>query len=104
MTKEEGLKQIDDTKWSKDDHGCLNLHVTAEDGSDVHCWLHLRPVYCDRGHIGFNINSGLGIDSADSFPRWFFSVEEADTHVRTFLKWRIWKHRIHPHTLEVPNG
>lgn len=39
----------------------------------------------------------LDIDWADSFPRYFYSFEEADQHTRSFLKWRIWKHRDTPH-------
>lgn len=104
MNKEEGLKQIDDAKWEKDAFGCLNLHVTHEKGTDIHCYLSLRPVYCDRGHIQFFMDgAGLFLDAADSFPRFFFSFKEADTHVREFLKWRLWKYRTHPHTLDVVN-
>ncbi len=102
LTKEGGLKQIDNAKWSKDEHGCLNLNVTHEKGTDIHCYLSLRPIYCDRGHIQLFINGvGLWLDPTDSFPRFFFSFEEADKHTREFLKWRIWKHRTHPHKLEA---
>ena len=103
MNKSEGIKQIDNAKWSKDDkHNILDLHVTHEKGTDVHCWLSLRPTYCDRGHIQLNIDGGvLCLDFADSFPRFFFSFEEADQHTREFLKWRLWKHRSHPHELKI---
>ena len=102
MKNKEGLKQIDDAKWSKDKYGCLNLHVTHEEGTDVHCYLSLRPNYCDRGHIQLDIDAvSLWLDGSDSFPRFFFSFKEADEHTRTFLKWRLWKHRTHPHRLEI---
>ena len=79
----------------KDDKfSCLDLHVTHEKGTDVHCQLSLRPSYCDRGHIQLLIDGDyIGLDYADSFPRFFFSFEEADKHTREFLKWRLWKHR-----------
>lgn len=70
-------------------------------GLEVTCYLSLRPHYCDRGHIQLFIDGDLSIDGADSFPRYFFSFKEADEHTRTFLKWRLWQHRIHPHVLEV---
>lgn len=89
--------------WERDSDGCLNLHVHTARGERVHAWLSLRPQYCDRGHIQLTIDGplSLGLDVADGFPRYFFSFREADTHTRTFLKWRLWKQRIHPHTLEV---
>ena len=98
---EKGLKEIDNAKWSKDETGTLNLHVTDKDGANVHCWLSLRPVYCDRGHIQLNIDGNLWLDSSDAFPRFFFNFEEADQHTRTFLKWRLWKHRVNEHELEI---
>ncbi len=104
MNIKTGLAEIDNAKWVKDIYGSLNLDVTHEDGTNIHCFLSLRNHYCDRGHIQLNIDSGsIDLDHSDSFPRFFFSFEEADAHTRTFLKWRIWKHRIHPHELEI-NG
>lgn len=102
MNKAEGIKEINNAKWSKDKYGNLNLYITHPKGAKIHCWLSLRPTYCDRGHIQLNIDSiDLYLDSADSFPRFFFSFEEADKHTREFLKWRLWKHRTHPHELEI---
>ncbi len=97
MEKEEGLKQIQEAAWEEDKYGCLNLYVTDSQGNPVHCWLTMRPAYCDRGHIQLNIIGNLYLDEADSFPRFFFSFKEADTHTRLFLKWRIWQHREHEH-------
>ena len=100
--RQEGLKQIEEAKWKKDPkHDVLNLHVTDLDGNLVHAWLSLRPHYCDRGHIQLMIDGQIEIDSADSFPRFFFNFQEADTHTRLFLKWRLWKERTFPHTLEA---
>jgi hypothetical protein len=98
LTREEGLKQIDEAQWEKDEIGCLNLYVNDKDGRPVHAWLTMRPPYCDRGHVNMNIEApSLFLDGQDSFPRYFFSFEEADVHTRTFLKWRLWKERTHSH-------
>lgn len=92
MTREEGLKQIDEARWKVDKYS-LDLYVNDSTGRTVHCWLNARPHYCDRGHVQFNLNGIGDLDGADSFPRYFFSFAEADAHVRTFLKWRLWKER-----------
>lgn len=97
----QGLIQITYAEWIRDEHKCLNLHVNTAKGHPVHCWLSLRPHYCDRGHIQLNIEGCLDLDACDSFPRFFFAFKEADEHTRTFLKWRIWKERTHPHILGV---
>lgn len=94
----EGVEHIEKAAWITDRFGTMNLYVTGPSGHQVHAWIELRPVYCDRGHIQFNI-SGVEFDRMDSFPRFFFSFAEADAHVRTFLKWRLWKHRTFPHKL-----
>ena len=104
MDKAEGLIQIDQAEWVKDEYDSLNLKVTHPRGTVVHCILSLRPFYCDRGHIQLLIEAPyIELDEADSFPRFFFSFNEADKHVREFLKWRLWKYRIHLHILEVTN-
>lgn len=101
MTREEGLRQIEEANWTPDKFGCVNLRVHDQDGRNVHCWLSLRPEYCDRGHIQLNIDGHLDLNGNDSFPRFFFNFKEADHHTRTFLKWRIWKERTYPHELEI---
>jgi len=103
MNKDDGLVQIDNAKWIKDEYATLNIHVTDKDGRDVHAFLSLRPDYCDRGHIQLLVDGNLWLDACDSFPRFFFSFEEADKHTRLFLKWRLWKERTYPHVLEVPS-
>ena len=95
MTREEGIKEINEANWIKDEHGILNLFVETEEGRAVHAWLHMRPTYCDRGHIQLVVDGPLNIDYADSFPRFFFSEEEAKEHTRCFLLWRLWKYRVH---------
>jgi hypothetical protein len=99
-TRDEGLRQIETAKWVKDQYGALNLDVQRQDGIPVRAWLALRPAYCDRGHIQLNIDGPLDLDGSDQFPRYFFSFAEADHHARVFLKWRIWRERTYPHTLE----
>jgi len=101
MDREQGLYEIDNASWLKDEYSSLNLHVHDQQGRQVHAWLSLRPVYYDRGHIQLCVDGPLKIDGADSFPRFFFSFREADAHTRAFLKWRIWKERTHPHVLEI---
>lgn len=100
MNIKEGLKEIDQAEWVKDEWGCFNLYVTDAKEQKVHCWLSLRPVYCDRGHIQLNIDGCLYLDDSDSFPRFFFNFEEADKHTRLFLKWRLWNHRIYEHKIK----
>jgi hypothetical protein len=95
MTPEEGIKQIDEARWERDKFGYLNLHVSFPDGRPVHAFLSMRPPYCDRGHIQLNVDGPLELDGHDSFPRFFFSFEEANAHAREFLKWRLWKERTH---------
>lgn len=102
ITREDGLAQIDGAKWIKDQYGWLNIYVLDEQGRDVHAALSLRPNYCDRGHIQLLFEGPIDLDRMDSFPRYFFSFEEADKHTRLFLKWRLWKERVYPHVLEVP--
>jgi len=95
-----GVKEINDVKWVKDErYDCFYLTVHDQQTRPVVATLSLRPPYCDRGHIQLLIDGNLGLDWADSFPRFFFSPQEADTHVREFLKWRLWKHRSHPHQI-----
>lgn len=94
MTKEEGLKQIDETQWERDDYGALHLYITHLSGRRVDAWLSMRPDYCDRGHIQLNVDGPLNLDGHDGFPRFFFSLAEADAHTRTFLKWRLWGERM----------
>jgi hypothetical protein len=100
MNEDDGIKEIDDATWIKDEYETLNLYVSDSNGRSIHCWMTLRPVYCDRGHIQLLISGPLNLDGADSFPRFFFSFKEADEHVRLFLKWRVWKYRVHQHQLE----
>jgi hypothetical protein len=103
MTRIEGLKEIEEAAWVKDDYDWWILTVHDEQGREVKAQLHMRPHYCDRGHIQLNMDGYLELDSADSFPRFFFSPKEADHHVRCFLKWRLWKERTYEHTLEGLN-
>lgn len=101
MTKEDGLAEINGAEWIEDQFKALNLFVHTENNVPIHCWLSLRPHYCDRGHIQLNIDGPLELDGHDGFPRFFFSFEEADHHCRTFLKWRIWRERTYPHVLRA---
>ncbi len=100
---EQGLKEIDQAEWQKDEYGCFNLYITHPDypyGEKIRCCLSLRPTYCDRGHIQLNIEGPFVLDRADSFPRFFFSFDEADKHTRLFLKWRLWQHRVYEHKIK----
>lgn len=91
-----GVRLIDVAEWQEDKYGVLNLYVPDSYGRTIHAWMVLRPQYCDRGHIQLNIDGiSLGLDGQDQFPRYFFSPEEANHHCRTFLKWRLWKHRVY---------
>lgn len=98
-TREAGLLEIATAEWVPDAWGCLGLRVHNERGREVHAFLSLRPHYCDRGHIQLLIDGDIDLDSHDSFPRFFFSTEEAKTHTILFLKWRLWKERTFEHKL-----
>lgn len=95
MTREEGLRQIEQAQWKRDEYDTLNLWVQDKQGTWIHAFLSLRPCYCDRGHIQLTIEGplNLNLDEADRFPRYFFTFAEADKHTRAFLKWRLWKER-----------
>ena len=93
LSNSEVIDLIDNAVWIVDEYKALNLLVKDTDGRMVHCFLQQRPDYCDRGHISLNIDGPLDLDGADSFPRYFFSFDEADKHTRMFLKWRLAKHR-----------
>lgn len=97
----DALREIDDAKWIKDEYGCLNLKVTNWQDQNVYVQLELRRSNCDRGHLMMKIDGIIDIDNQDNFPRYFFSFKEADAHTRTFLKWRLYKYRVHPHVLEI---
>ena len=64
-------------------------------GEHMVAWLERRPHYCDRGH--WQINSDLpGLDSHDSFPRYYMSYEIAKAETEAWLEWRLWKIRHEP--------
>lgn len=102
MNSYDGIKEIDAAQWIKSvaAFDCLDLIVHDEADRKIYVWMQLRPPYCDRGHVQVNIEGVRDLDDADMFPRYFFSFEEADKHMRAFLKWRLWKYRTHPHTLD----
>lgn len=99
--KLKGIEEIMQARWVHQEHNnCWVLTVHDKDNYPVVCYLSLRPGYCDRGHIMLQIDGRLSLDWADSFPRYFFNQEEADTHTREFLIWRLWKHTRNPRTLK----
>lgn len=81
------------TKLDGDEQHTLTLTVHDNEGNPVIVYLSQRPHYCDRGHFKVIIDGNLNLDAADSFPRYFFSLREANNHVRNFLRWRLWKVR-----------
>lgn len=86
----QGKHEIDSAEWKWDGYD-LVLVVKDQSGLDVKCFLSRRPNYCDRGHFHLLVDGRFSLDSADSFPRYFFSFDEADKHTRDFLKWRLWQ-------------
>src|ERR1700739_4357836 len=105
ITTEESLNQINTAPWILDEFNTLNLYIDfpttllpptpptlVGKRVRIHCFLTRRPYYCDRGHICLSIVAPLlYLNSADSFPRYFWTFHEADTHTRTFLRWRLHK-------------
>lgn len=93
-----GVMQIDAADWEKAEDDTLSMKVRDPYGNIVRCSLKLLSEYSDKGHVELVID-GLpkGVDGQDFTPRPFFSYEEANHHCRTFLKWRLWKHRVYDH-------
>lgn len=58
-------------------------------------WIEKRPLYCDRGHycLSIAIAPGLGIDSADEFPRYFMRLSTAMQECAEFMAWRMFQER-----------
>ena len=77
----------------------LKLTIKDTPKGLVECYLTLRPHYCDRGHLMLIIDGRLELDQHDSFPRYFFSFDEANRHTRDFLLWRLYKIRQYAHEL-----
>ena len=97
MEQKDGLKEIDEAEWiPHPEFHCWDMKVHDSMGRPIKCNLSVRPAYCDRGHLQLLIDGHLNIDWADSFPRYFFSMEEATHHTKVFLKWRLWKYRTYP--------
>lgn len=80
MTREEGLRQIDEARWMSGD-ACLELRVNDGKDRTIHAWLEMRPHYCDRGHLKLLIEGPLNIDFADGFPG-IFSRSRKPTRTR----------------------
>lgn len=78
--------------WTYDaEHRTLDLRFTV-DSKPVHVWISPRPIYCDRGHWQFGVMEGpFGLDGADSFPRYFMSLEAAVAEAEAWLRWRLFK-------------
>jgi hypothetical protein len=57
ISRQEGLRQINDNAWQKDEYGALNQYVHAPDERLVHAFLLLRPHCCDRGQTLIGILS-----------------------------------------------
>ncbi len=68
-----------------DGYGCLIITQP-----NFHIWMNKRPGYCDRGRYGFHAEGRNGkvgeIDSADMFPRYFFSMQNAFNEINEFIK------------------
>lgn len=75
----------------------LDLRFTV-DGKPVHVWIAPRPLYCDRGHWQFGVmKSPFAMDGADSFPRYFMSLDAAIAEAEAWLRWRMFKRTATPH-------
>lgn len=66
------------------------------DGKVIHAFITARPIYCDRGHWMFNVDGPLNLDGADSFPRYYMSLERALEEAEAFLRWRLLKRTATP--------
>lgn len=85
-------------RWTFDPmHKTLDLKFSV--GSQpVHVWIAPRPQYCNRGHWQFGVMDGpFGLDAADSFPRYFMSLDAAIAEAEAWLRWRLFKRTDTPH-------
>jgi hypothetical protein len=71
-------------EWQLDEHGCWNLRLGG-----AWVWLTKRPAYCDRGHWQANVEGIATIDPADSFPRYYMSLDVAKIEMMAWLEWRL---------------
>lgn len=78
-------------KWVLDEYNTLNLRFMGPHG-EVHAFIDLRPPYCDRGRFRFGVMHGVpSLDGADSFPRYFMSLDAAIEEAESWLLWRLHK-------------
>lgn len=74
-----------EARWELDEYATLNLRFQGPHG-EVHAFIDQRPAYCDRGHWRFGVMHGVpSLDSADSFPRYYMSLETAIAEAERWL-------------------
>jgi hypothetical protein len=95
-----GTSETFNAVWTLDEYQCWNYRTEYE-GREVHAFIQQRPAYCDRGHWSFNVMGIGSIDGADSFPRYFMSLDRAMIEAIVWLNWRLWKFREGQYPLTV---
>lgn len=86
--------------WEQDEYDVWNFHY--ESGQvRVHAFIQKRPPYCDRGHYSFNADGNLGLDGADTFPRYFMALDVAIQEASQWLNWRIHKDDALPTVIRI---
>lgn len=86
------LNALDFPVWDVSHREIYTLYDPV-DKKKILAWIQARPSYCDRGHWVMNVDSIPDIDFADSFPRYYMSLERAKKETIDFLKWRLLKIR-----------
>jgi hypothetical protein len=87
---------IDNAVWKEDSYGCLNLMLEPDPAmvhttvGTIHAFISKRPSYCDRGHYSFNVDGIPHMDGADSFPRYYMSLDVALREATDWLNWRMY--------------
>ena len=86
----EDVKEKQPLVWKKnEEYSVVNLEECFI-GERMVAWVENRPYYCDRGH--FKVNSNLpGLDSHDSFPRYYMKRDVAMAETEAWLRWRLWR-------------
>jgi len=75
--------------WYLDDADCWIFDIAP----GVRVWIQARPPYCDRGHWVAHVDGIRSIDDADSFPRYYMSLERAKEEMQEWLVWRLMRER-----------
>jgi hypothetical protein len=95
MLANEVISTLHNPTWFIDEYGIHNwkfiMELRDQHGTriyHIHAHITPRPAYCDRGHFHLNVDGPFNFDNADSFPRYYMSLERAKLETVDFVQWR----------------